>query len=361
MMLRRVVVTFGLCAAMLMTALASPAMAQSGEYRVARRLGGVTTRISPPLADRAALQRLATNPRLARDLRKALADAGLSEIADDVLATMAAADASRVRDVSFPIGGRLEWMSLRRKGAVNLLRLVQWGGAAPFRAFEFTVEGRDRVYTFVVPRACGNLSLVKSEAKAAPPAPAPVPPPAPAPPPPPPPAPVAPPAPAVVAPPPAPVMEPAPVASLDRIHPFIAGYFGKERRVRDEFLGGRCAPLFGVKGGVLWDVGENWMIGPAIGVAANLRDGDNSSFFAELEANYVTASKAYIGTGIGVWDVFDGDTIAPTALINFGVPIMRSASDGKLFLTGEGRLFLNEINEIDNNYMFWGGLRYEWK
>ena len=109
------------------------------------------------------------------------------------------------------------------------------------------------------------------------------------------------------------------------MHPFIAGYFGKERRVRDEFLGGRCAPLFGVKGGVLWDVGENWVIGPAIGVAANLRDGDNTSLFAEVEASYVTANKAYIGTGLGVWDFTDGDTVAPTALINFGVPIWKSS------------------------------------
>ena len=144
------------------------------------------------------------------------------------------------------------------------------------------------------------------------------------------------------------------------MHPFIAGYFGKERRVRDEFLGGRCAPLFGVKGGVLWDVGENWVIGPAIGVAINTRDGDNTSLFAEVEASYVTANKAYIGTGLGIWDFTDGDTVAPTALINFGVPIWKSTTDGRLFLTGETRLFLDDLDEVDNNYMFWGGLRYQW-
>ena len=61
------------------------------------------------------------------------------------------------------------------------------------------------------------------------------------------------------------------------MHPFIGAYFGKERRQREEFLGGRCAPLFGVKGGVLWDVGEHWAVGPAVGVAINTRDSDNSS------------------------------------------------------------------------------------
>jgi hypothetical protein len=159
-----------MCAALLLPALSAPVAAQ--EYRIAKRLGGVTTRISPPLADRAALKRLATNPRTAADLRAALAEAGLSEVADDVIATIAASDPSKVRDVTFPVGGRLDWMSTRRAKKVTILRMVQWGGAAPFRGYEFTVEGRDRVYTFLVPRACGNLSLVNSVAKAAPPAPA---------------------------------------------------------------------------------------------------------------------------------------------------------------------------------------------
>ena len=43
------------------------------------------------------------------------------------------------------------------------------------------------------------------------------------------------------------------------------------------------------------------------------------------------------------------------------MPIFKSQSDGKLFLTGESRLFLDDLDEIDSNYMFWGGLRYEWK
>ena len=47
--------------------------------------------------------------------------------------------------------------------------------------------------------------------------------------------------------------------------------------------------------------------------------------------------------------------------INFGVPIWKSSTtEGRLFLTGETRLFLDDLDEIDNNYMFWGGLRYQW-
>ena len=155
------------------------------------------------------------------------------------------------------------------------------------------------------------------------------------------------------------------------MHPFIGGYFGKERRQFDveQVVGGvttaavigRCAPLFGIKGGVLWDVGSNWAVGPAAGVAINLRDGENTAVFAELEANYFTANKAYIGTGVGVYDLFDGDDIAPTALLNFGIPIAKGKTSGQLYLSGEGRLFLNELDEIDNNYQVWGGLRYHFK
>jgi hypothetical protein len=148
---------------------------------------------------------------------------------------------------------------------------------------------------------------------------------------------------------------------MKKFAPFIAGYFGKERRVREEFLGGRCAPLFGVKGGVGFRLADHFELAPAIGVAANLRDGDNTSLFAEVEANYVATNDAYVGTGIGIWDFTDSDTVAPTLLLNFGVPIWRSASNGRLYFTGEGRLFLDELEEVDNNYMAWAGLRYAWR
>ena len=86
MFLRRGLQAVSWCPVTALLSAAAPAPAQSsGDYKVARRLGGVTTRISPPLRDRAAPKRLGTNPRLARDLRTALTDAGLSEIADEVI------------------------------------------------------------------------------------------------------------------------------------------------------------------------------------------------------------------------------------------------------------------------------------
>ena len=80
---------------------------------------------------------------------------------------------------------------------------------------------------------------------------------------------------------------------------------------------------------LLWDVGS-WAIGPAIGRSDQpARQATTRALFAEVEAlHYVTANKAYIGTGLGIWDFTDGDTVAPTALLNFGVPIWKELDDG---------------------------------
>ena len=80
--------------------------------------------------------------------------------------------------------------------------------------------------------------------------------------------------------------------------------------------------------------------------------------FAEVAADYWFANeKAFVGTGIGVWDLFDGDNVSPTWLLNFGRQI-HETNAGKLFFVGEGRLFLNKMDSIDNNYQFWGGVRF---
>jgi hypothetical protein len=62
-----------------------------------------------------------------------------------------------------------------------------------------------------------------------------------------------------------------------------------------------------------------------------------------------------------VWDITHSDTVSPTLLLNFGVPIWGTVGDDRLYFTGEGRLFLDELGEVDNNYMAWAGLRYAWR
>jgi hypothetical protein len=159
------------------------------------------------------------------------------------------------------------------------------------------------------------------------------------------------------------------VVAEEKVGFFFGGYFGKERRVREtgetlangeQALSGFCAPLIGLKAGVPIKVSDTFEVAPAFGVAINLDKGGNTSAFAELELNR-TYEKGYIGTGIGVWDFTHSGTIAPTLLLNWGQEIWRNQKKNRLFFTIEGRLFLDELGDISNNYQLWGGLRYRWR
>jgi len=160
---------------------------------------------------------------------------------------------------------------------------------------------------------------------------------------------------------------------VDKVHPFVMGAFGKERRVRETEVAnvtplstlveenGICAPLIGVKGGVQFQVKPNFVIAPAVGVAFNLDDAGNTSLFADVEFNYVYSGGSYIGAGVGVWDFNHSDTVAPSLLVHFGIPISGKNGPPTLYFIGEGRLFMNEFDDIANNYQFWGGIRYVFK
>jgi uncharacterized metal-binding protein len=54
--------------------------------------------------------------------------------------------------------------------------------------------------------------------------------------------------------------------------------------------------------------------------------------------------------------------VAPTWLFGFGLELYRNSADtGRLFFVGQSRLFLDELDAVENNYQFWGGLRYLWR
>ena len=144
------------------------------------------------------------------------------------------------------------------------------------------------------------------------------------------------------------------------------GAFGKQRRtlevaeIADTSLEQSfCDPLIGIKGGVQFQVKPNLMFAPAIGVALNLDESERTAVFADAELNYTFSGGGYIGTGLGVWDLFDGDDVALNLLLHGGAPVARYP-DGRarLLFVIEGRLFFDELDNIDNNYQFWGGLRY---
>jgi hypothetical protein len=134
---------------------------------------------------------------------------------------------------------------------------------------------------------------------------------------------------------------------------FAAGYVGKERLVREEFLGGRCAALGGVKLGILPEIGDNTEFEAAVGGKINFRDGDNSSLFFDAAVNRVL-SKGFIGAGVSFWDVTKSDTRALAALVHGGIDLDKN---GRFAFEVEGRVPFDQFDDLDNNYQFWGGIR----
>lgn len=348
------------------------------------RLGGSNRFYRTPLTTVASLKKMSGDPRTATGLRDILTQAGVPQLSDGVVTALTSADASypgttcrdavpqegTIIECDVQPGETLEWMAFRPGGgAPTVVRNVRWSGKAPFRAYLFRVTESEKSYTFVVPKECGNVSLLavqdaprRAAAVVAPPPPLPPPPPPPAP------APVPPspppPAPPVQVPPPAPV---APAAARP-VAIFGDALFGKERRSRpidndallesdEEFA--QCSPLFGVKLGVAKRFANDWELASAVGVAFSLVDKDEKvrehQLFIDVEANkYI--GRAFVGAGLTMWDVTRSDTFTPGALVHVGLPIADSVRFPVYFLV-EGRLFFDGIDEIDNNYQFWGGVR----
>jgi len=163
-------------------ALAPEAAAQSSNTDAmhnARRLGGSTSFYAPPLRSAASLKQMLARRGMAEDVRAVLRESGIPETADAVLATLAAARSSvaggscddatpadgTIAACDFQPGSTLLWMAYRpnaRKGDRTPGRLdgVRWAGNKPFKALLFRVTNDYKIYTFVLPLACSNLSLM---------------------------------------------------------------------------------------------------------------------------------------------------------------------------------------------------------
>jgi hypothetical protein len=367
-------------------------------------LGG-GTRFTPPTKDLAALQKLYARPRLQTDLRKVFAEAGVESVTDQFLKAIAE---GTVKDTSVPVGSTMEWMASRIAGNLrpHLLRNVTWAGKKPFDAFEIVIDDMNRTYTFWIPKVCGNVAMglnepsrekarmdaeaaekarLEAERQAAAAA-------------------------AEKARQDALAKQKAEQARIDaekaaaaaaaaaaekaalekkaaedaaakaafeadqaqKMGFVVAGFFGKERRTREngnlkdvaegQTLQSLCAPLFGVKGGVLFrpNKARTFEVGPMVGLAVNTKTGSYTSLFAEVELNgRFNNRKTYIGTGFGVWDLTHTDWLTPSILVNFGQQLWEGSATNRVFFTVEGRAFLRMFGEgLSNNYMYWAGIRY---
>ena len=174
------------CAALVVTATSARAQGADG-YRNARRLGGSTSFYKPPLTTPASLKKMVTNKRVMADLKPIFEQGGVTDIADRIMNTLtnptevvkgaSCAEATpadgTIVECDFPVGGTLQWMAfkprVKGKPTPSLLQNLRWSGKQSFKAFLFRVTTDDKIYTFVVPKPCGNLSLASAVDVAKPP------------------------------------------------------------------------------------------------------------------------------------------------------------------------------------------------
>jgi hypothetical protein len=212
--MRQVRVVRSVLVATVLGMLAAPAIAQDGtdgrEHQVTK-LGG-TTRFSQPLRTVDDLHAMVIANRSA--IRSVMVMAGYGDVSAQLADGFSV---SEVTDTTITPGSRFLFMALKRGGAPAVLRNVRWAGRDSFEAYQFKVTAGGYVYSFIVPKVCGNFSLVSKTAAPVPTAPEP---PRPEPPPPPPP-------PAYEPPPPPPPPPPAVVAAVveeTEYEPWIASF-----------------------------------------------------------------------------------------------------------------------------------------
>ena len=61
------------------------------------------------------------------------------------------------------VGERMVWMLFRSGGQVKVVHDLEWAGNGPLSVYSFTVVSGDKNYEFIMPKACGNISLQKVE------------------------------------------------------------------------------------------------------------------------------------------------------------------------------------------------------
>jgi len=380
---------------------ASNASAQAGgdNYKTLTVLGGAN-RFDPPLKDVKAVQKWIARKRTQDGLKQVLDKAGLASLTTSVIDILTKADPAQVTETEFQPGGTMVWMAFRRGGGTkaDIVRNVKWGGKKPFQAFSFIIDDLNQTYTFIVPKPCSNIALVSSEpsrekarldaeraakekaeadrlaaeraaaekarldadrrarekadadrlakekaeaerlAKEA-----------------------------------RDKAEAERIARekaeaerleferLEKTKYFVSPLFGKERRTRttDSIDSTVCSPLLGIKAGAEIKVSPNVKINPAGGVAVNFEKTSNTALFAEVEFNvYSTNQKSYFGAGLGIWDFAHTDWISPTLSVQFGREMWNDTKHSKVYFVGEGRMFINKMSDISNNYQFWAGLRW---
>ncbi len=71
---------------------------------------------------------------------------------------------SNFEEKTLPVGEKMMWMLFRSGKSVKVVHDLEWAGNGPLDVYSFAVTKGDKRYEFIMPRACGNISLVNVEA-----------------------------------------------------------------------------------------------------------------------------------------------------------------------------------------------------
>ncbi|GAA6138328.1 hypothetical protein NBRC116583_20750 [Arenicella sp. 4NH20-0111] len=319
-------------------------VAQAQEYKKITRLGTSQSVCEGGVETAAELQTFfANNPEKVRSI---LTDSGWSGDADALLAAVANGE---MTEKAFPVGTKLAWMGSKKNGKYVALPYREWAGKQSFSGFELKLNDSCRVYELAIPKACCNVSLISvSEDTTSPEcAPKPV---------------------AVAPVEVAPAIAEEPVAKVDPLAlvPFFGAFVGTETRPRFETAWQMdmrdSSGLVGLKAGLLKPLSEKTSLSGVLSYYdRNGINGGNeypeNNFAIDFGVERKLSERAFIGGGIGAWNVDDSDFRDASVYGLVGGDIGKS----KLQWFLEGRVFDSDSQNHDSlsdNKMVSAGIRY---
>jgi hypothetical protein len=278
----------------------------------------------------------AQNPSKIREL---LLDSGWTGSADDLIAAVASGS---MTERAYPVGTRMLWSGSKVNGAYVANPYRVWAGEKSFEAFQVDLSSGCKVYHIAIPKACCNVSLISvvddtSSACVAP----------------------------VIAPAEEAVAPVAKAASL-ALTPFIAAFVGTETRPRFETnwqMDKRdSSGVIGIRAGLLKELtARTSVLGQVSYIDRQGVNGGNiypeENFSVDVGVEHKLSHRAFIGAGVGAWDIDDSEFSDASLYGIVGGDIGKT----KLQWFLEGRFFDSDSETLDslsNNRMFSAGIRY---
>lgn len=336
-----------LSTALIASAFVSNSANAQQQYKKFTRLGTSQAVCNGGVQSVAQLQEFAANNPMA--IRQILSDSGWSGSADDLIAAIAAGD---MTETSYPVGTRLLWAGAKVNGQYVAKQFREWAGNKPFDAFQIELKSGCKVYDIVIPKACCNISLASvvedtseectTPATAIAPA----------------------------------ALESDSAADSDAssaakeaalgLIPFIGAFAGTETRPRFETnwqMDKRdSSGIVGLRAGLLKELSaKTSLLGQVSYVDRQGINGGNvypeNNFALDIGLERKLSERAFIGGGIGAWNIDDSD-FRDTSL--FGV-VGGDVGQTNFQWFLEGRVFDSDspnLDSISDNKMFSAGLRY---